>query len=81
MRQILHRIIYDRDPKLRIVCDKVAVRRLIEERVGVEYVVPLLGVWQRASEIPGIRLPQKFVLKPSHSSGPFAIVDQSVGSK
>ena len=76
---ILHRIIYDRDPKLRIVCDKLAVRRFIEERVGVEYVVPLLGVWERPREITWDTLPQKFVLKPNHSSGPFAIVDRSVG--
>ncbi len=77
--KILHRIIYDRDPKLRIVCDKVALRRFIEERVGEEYVVPLLGGWERASEIAWDTLPQKFVLKPSHSSGPFAIVDRSIG--
>ena len=77
--RILHRIIYDRDPKLRIVCDKLAVRQLIGERVGVEYVVPLLGVWERPREIAWHILPQNFVLKPSHASGPFAVVDQSVG--
>lgn len=76
---ILHRIIYDRDPKLRIVCDKLAVRRLIGERVGEEYVVPLLGVWERPREITWHTLPQKFVLKPNHSASLVAIVDQSVG--
>jgi tetratricopeptide (TPR) repeat protein len=76
---ILHRIIYDRDPKLLVVCDKLAVRRLIGERVGEEYVVPLLGVWERPREINWHTLPQKFVLKPNHSSGLVAIVDQSVG--
>jgi len=76
---ILHRIIYDRDPRLRIVCDKLAVRRLIGERAGVEYVVPLLGTWERPKEIAWDILPQKFVLKPNHSSGSFAIVDRSIG--
>ena len=76
--RILHRIIYDRDPKLRIACDKVAVRRFIEERVGAEFVVPLLGAWEHASEIDWDKLPEKFVLKPSHSSGPFTIVDRSI---
>ena len=66
---ILHRKIYDRDPRLRIVCDKLAVRRLIGERVGEEYVVPLLGVWEPPREITWHTLPQKFVLKPNHSSG------------
>jgi TupA-like ATPgrasp len=76
---ILHRIIYDRDPRLRIVCDKLAARGLIEERVGKEYLVPLLGVWERPREIAWSVLPEKFVLKPGHASGPFAIVDRSVG--
>jgi tetratricopeptide (TPR) repeat protein len=77
--RILHRIIFDRDPKLRIVCDKLAARRLIKERAGAEYIISLLGVWERPTEIIWHALPQKYVLKPSHSSGPFAIVDQSIG--
>ena len=77
--RILHRMIYERDPKLRIVCDKLTVRRLIEERAGVQYVVPLLGVWEHPKEIAWDNLPQKFVLKPNHSSGHFAIVDRSIG--
>ena len=76
---ILHRTIYDRDPRLRIVCDKLAVRRLIAERVGEEYVVPLSGVWECPREITWHTLPQKFVLKPNHSAGLVAIVDQSTG--
>jgi hypothetical protein len=77
--RILHRLIYDRDPKLRIVSDKLAVRSLIEERVGKEYVVPLLGVWERPREIAWHRLLEKFVLKPNHACGCIAIVDRSVG--
>jgi hypothetical protein len=77
--RILHRQIYDRDPRLRIVSDKLAMRGLLEERVGKEWVVPLLGVWERPREIAWCILPEKFVLKPNHSSGSFAIVDRSVG--
>jgi hypothetical protein len=77
--RILHRKIHDRDPKLHIVCDKLAVRRLIGERVGEEYIVPLLGVWERPREIAWHTLPRKFVLKPNHSAGLVAIVDQSIG--
>jgi Flp pilus assembly protein TadD len=76
--RILQRIIYDRDPRLRILCDKLAVRGFIEDRVGKEYVVPLLGVWERAKEISWDSLPDKFVLKPSHASGRFAIVERPV---
>jgi len=78
--RILHRIIYDRDPRLRILCDKLAVRGFIEDRVGKECVVPVLGVWERAIEIPWGNLPDKFVLKPNHASGQFAIVDRAIGA-
>lgn len=76
---ILHRKIFDRDPRLQIVNDKLAVRGLIEERAGKEYVVPLLGVWEHPREISWQVLPEKFVLKPSHASGLIAIVDRSIG--
>jgi len=77
--RVIHRIIYDRDPRLKIVCDKLAVRRLIEELVGRAHVVPLLGVWEHPKEIAWHGLPEKFVLKPNHASGHIAIVDRSVG--
>jgi hypothetical protein len=38
-----------------------------------------LGVWERPREIAWHILREKFVLKPNHSSGCFAIVDRSVG--
>jgi hypothetical protein len=71
---MLFRILYDRDPRLKIICDKIAVRQFISSRVGPEYVVPLLGAWKHPREIGWNSLPEKFVLKPSHSSGPFEIV-------
>ena len=72
--RILHRIIYDRDPRLKIICDKLAVRDYIEKHAGSEFVVPILGVWKDPTEIAWDSLPQRFVLKPNHSSGPVALV-------
>jgi hypothetical protein len=71
---ILHRILYDRDPRLKIICDKIAVRDFISSSVGSKYVVPLLGVWTNPEEINWASLPEEFVLKPNHSSGRFEIV-------
>jgi hypothetical protein len=72
--RILHRILYDRDPRLRTICDKLAVRDFIRQHAGPEFVVPLLGVWKDPASIPWDSLPQRFVLKPNHSSGPVAVV-------
>jgi hypothetical protein len=71
---VLHRILYDRDPRLKIVCDKIAVRDLIRERVGEAYVVPLLGVWSDPDDIPWDAFPERFVLKPNHGSGLVALI-------
>ncbi|MCX5578934.1 ATP-grasp fold amidoligase family protein [Kaistia terrae] len=74
---IVHRILYDRDPLLKRLCDKVAVRGIIRERVGEDFLVPLLGVWSDPADIPWHALPDQFVLKPSHASGLVAIVREA----
>lgn len=71
---LLHRILFDRDPRLKIVSDKLAVRNLIRDRVGEAYLVPLLGVWETPEEIAWNSLPGSFVLKPNHGSGMVEIV-------
>jgi hypothetical protein len=76
---ILHRIMYDRDPRLKVICDKIALRQFVQDMVGSKYNVPLLGVYEHPKEIDWQTLPEKFVLKPSHASGAFRIVDQSLG--
>ena len=71
---IVHRLMFDRDPLLHTLCDKVAVKAFIAERVGPDYAVPLLGAWTSISQIRWDDLPENFVLKPSYSSGPFEVV-------
>ncbi|MDC7788101.1 ATP-grasp fold amidoligase family protein [Rhodoplanes sp. TEM] len=71
---ILHRMIFDRDPRLRIVCDKIAGKAFIAARGGSGLVVPTLRAWRRPEEIDWSLLPARFVLKPTHTSGPVAIV-------
>ncbi len=66
---MLYRMLNDRDPLLRRVNDKLEVREVIRERLGADYVVPLLGVWRDPAEVDWDRLRPPFVLKPSHSSG------------
>lgn len=63
------RMLRDRNPLLKTACDKIAVKSLVAERVGEEHVVPLLGAWTTAREIPWEELPPAFVLKPSFTSG------------
>lgn len=72
---ITHSLIYDRNPLLKTACDKIAVKGLIAERTGEQHVVPLIGSWARVDDIPWAELPDRFVLKPSFTSGAFEIVE------
>lgn len=61
--------VHYRDPIMTQCADKYEVRKLIEEKIGSSYLVPLLGVYDHAEEINPETLPNQFVLKPNHSSG------------
>jgi hypothetical protein len=67
------RKLFDFNPAFPTLCDKLAVRDLIAERVGCEYLVPLL--WSGVpAEIPFDRVAPPFVLKSSHASGQVIMV-------
>ncbi len=61
--------IYDKNPRYTMLADKYQVREWVAETIGEEYLVPLLGVYNNADEIDFDSLPDKFVLKCTHSSG------------
>lgn len=61
--------LYYRDPVWTKMVDKYAVKELVSERVGEQYVVPCIGVWDAPYEINWEALPDKFVLKTNHDSG------------
>ena len=52
-----------------ILADKFLVREFIKEKIGEEYLIPLLGVWNNFDEIDFNNLPNQFVLKCNHGSG------------
>ena len=61
--------LYYRNPLWTQMADKYAVKEIVRERVGGEYVVPCLGVWDKAEDIEWDKLPNRFVLKTNHDSG------------
>lgn len=61
--------LYDRKPEYTIMVDKYKVRDYITEKLGGEYLIPLIGVWDSADEIDFESLPGQFVLKCNHNSG------------
>ena len=61
--------LYDRKPEYTMMVDKYKVREYIKEQLGEEYLIPLLGVWDKAEDIDFDKLPNQFVLKCNHNSG------------
>ena len=61
--------LYDRRPEYTMMVDKYAVRAYVAEKIGEEYLIPLLGVWNDPDEIDFEALPNQFVMKCNHDSG------------
>lgn len=66
--------LYNHRPEFTIMADKLKVKQYVTERIGGQYVVPLLGVWDRPEDIEWDKLPEKFVLKTNHDGGNFGVV-------
>lgn len=61
--------LYNRKPEYTILVDKYKVREYIANKIGEEYLIPLLGVWDDPDDIDFDTLPNQFVLKCNHNSG------------
>lgn len=61
--------LYDRNPQYTIMADKYKARQFVVDRIGEQYLIPLIGVWNRPKEIDFDKLPDQFVLKCNHNSG------------
>ena len=61
-------------PEKTRLADKVAVREWVTEKIGSEYLIPLLGVYDSFDEIDFDALPEQFVIKCSHDSGSVTLV-------
>lgn len=66
--------LYNRKDKYTLMVDKYKVREYICDKIGKNYLIPLLGVWDRPSEIDFESLPNQFVLKCNHNSGKGLII-------
>lgn len=61
--------LYDHNPNYQIMADKVRVKDYVAEKIGKEYIISTLGVWDDPDKINLDELPNQFVLKCNHNSG------------
>ena len=58
-----------RFPLQSVVSDKLLVREYVKQKIGEQYLIPLLGKWEKYEDINFNQLPNEFVLKCNHDSG------------
>ena len=61
--------LYDRKPIYTKMVDKYEAREYIKEKIGEEYLIPLIGVYNKFEDIDFKKLPNQFVIKCTHDSG------------
>lgn len=72
--KIQFRKLYDNNPLYSICADKYRVREYVKNKIGEEYLIPLLLVTDKLTEEQWDKLPNSFVAKANHNSGPVQIV-------
>ena len=65
--------LYDHNPEYTTMVDKYAAKKWVADRIGGEYIIPTLGVWEHFDDIDFDKLPDQFVLKCNHDSGGLVI--------
>ena len=65
--------LHHRKPIYTTLVDKYALKEWVSNKVGKQYVIPTLGVWNKFEEIDFDKLPNQFVLKCTHDSAGLVI--------
>lgn len=65
--------LYDRNPLYTTLVDKYLVKQWVADKIGEQYVIPTLAVYNSVDEIDLGVLPDQFVLKCNHDSGSVVI--------
>ena len=66
--------LYNRKPEYTQMVDKYEVKKYVADKIGEEYIIPTLGVWNRVEDIDFESLPNRFVLKTTHGGGSCGVV-------
>ncbi len=66
--------LHDHNPEYTTMVDKYTAKKWAADRIGEQYIIPTLGVWEHFDDIDFDALPNRFVLKCTHDSGGIVIV-------
>lgn len=66
--------LYDRQPRYTSLVDKHEVKSYVKKKVGTQYVIPEIGLWDKPEDIEWDKLPDQFVLKTTHGGGNSGVI-------
>lgn len=61
--------LHDRKKEYINMVDKYEAKKFVSDRIGSEYIIETIGIWNTFDEIDFEKLPDQFVLKSTHDSG------------
>ena len=76
--KIQWRKLYELTPLMSRLSDKYEVREWVKEKIGEDYLIPLLGSWDAFDDIDFNELPKSFVLKTNNASGTNLIIQDKM---
>lgn len=65
--------LYDRKSEYTKLVDKYEVRKYVKKKIGEEYLIPLISIYDNFDDIDFDKLPDQFVIKCTHDSGGLVI--------
>lgn len=65
--------LHDRRDVYTQMVDKASAKDFVRERIGEEYLIPTLGIYESFDQIPLAELPDQFVIKCTHDSAGLVI--------
>lgn len=73
--KVLNRILYNKDPQFSLLADKYAVRTYIKEKIGEDYLIPLVFCTENPRDLYRMQHWEGVVIKPNHGAGMVKIID------
>ena len=70
--------LYNRNPQYTVMADKILAKDYVGKKIGYEYIIPTLKVWDDPAAISLDELPDKFIMKCNHDSHSKALCTDKV---
>jgi len=74
--KVLWRKHFCRNPLMPVTADKAGVKEYLKGIIDESYIIPTLWTGTNPQDIPFEDLPQHYIIKPTHMSGQYIIVDR-----